>query len=558
MLDDQSRTYDRFLPAMLFIFGLLIFSPFLGSVHLFDWDEINFAEAAREMILTGDYLRVHIDYQPFWEKPPLFLWMQAFSMHIFGINEFAARFPNALCGAITLPILFLLGKHLQGRTIGLLWSMLYAGSFLPHFYFKSGIIDPWFNLLIILGVLMPAFPAFRQRNIVSALVSGACIGLAILTKGPVALIISGGTFFILAAIDIAKTKEISGFYQRIKWLAVMTCSSIIMASLWFGLEIAQHGTWFMEEFIRYQIRLFSTGDAGHSGPFYYHAIILLIGCFPASAFALKKLFDRSSASLDIRLMMIVFWLTLILFSIVKTKIIHYSSLCYLPLTYMGALGLRQILATQHIRRALNIGLLCGIIFWTMVLLAVPLIGLNLQSILPLVKDEFARMNLSAPVYWSGFELGIGMIYCIIGIIGWTFLRKQTMMEKGVLLLTCSTIIALLTFLPIIAPKIEGYTQASPIAFYQGMQGKDVLLYPSGFKSYAHLFYSGKLPPKEFPEYARLSDEELMNGASKKPVFFVAKIKRAQELLLDPRVKPIHELHGFTVFQVQSQHVSKQR
>ncbi|MFN4768099.1 MAG: ArnT family glycosyltransferase, partial [Ignavibacteria bacterium] len=170
MLDDQSRTYDRFLPAMLFIFGLLIFSPFLGSVHLFDWDEINFAEAAREMILTGDYLRIHIDYQPFWEKPPLFLWMQAFSMHIFGINEFAARFPNALCGAITLPLLYLLGTSLQGRTIGILWSMLYAGSFLPHFYFKSGIIDPWFNLLIILGVLMPALPAFRQRNIVSALV----------------------------------------------------------------------------------------------------------------------------------------------------------------------------------------------------------------------------------------------------------------------------------------------------------------------------------------------------------------------------------------------------
>jgi len=45
----------------------LLFVPFLGGVHLFDWDEINFAEAAREMIVTGDYLTVQINFQPFWE-----------------------------------------------------------------------------------------------------------------------------------------------------------------------------------------------------------------------------------------------------------------------------------------------------------------------------------------------------------------------------------------------------------------------------------------------------------------------------------------------------------
>ena len=45
--------------------ALLLFIPFLGGLHLFDWDEINFAESAREMILTGDYLTVQIDFIPF-------------------------------------------------------------------------------------------------------------------------------------------------------------------------------------------------------------------------------------------------------------------------------------------------------------------------------------------------------------------------------------------------------------------------------------------------------------------------------------------------------------
>src|ERR1700759_2620518 len=84
------------------VLASLLFFPFLGHVHLFDWDEINFAECAREMIVSKDYLRMQIDFHPFWEKPPLFIWMEVLSMKTFGINEFAARFPNALTGILTL------------------------------------------------------------------------------------------------------------------------------------------------------------------------------------------------------------------------------------------------------------------------------------------------------------------------------------------------------------------------------------------------------------------------------------------------------------------------
>src|SRR2546421_2095457 len=95
-------------PTQLFILliGMLLFIPFLGNVHLFDWDEINFAESAREMILTHNFSRVQINFEPFYEKPPLFMWVQAASMTIFGVNEFAARLPNAIVGIITLLVIF--------------------------------------------------------------------------------------------------------------------------------------------------------------------------------------------------------------------------------------------------------------------------------------------------------------------------------------------------------------------------------------------------------------------------------------------------------------------
>ncbi len=75
------------IELLILILAILFFIPYLGAVHLFDWDEINFAEASREMIETGDYLTVRIDYQPFHEKPPFFFWFQVISMEIFGVNE---------------------------------------------------------------------------------------------------------------------------------------------------------------------------------------------------------------------------------------------------------------------------------------------------------------------------------------------------------------------------------------------------------------------------------------------------------------------------------------
>jgi 4-amino-4-deoxy-L-arabinose transferase-like glycosyltransferase len=156
----------KFLPELIIILaGALLYIPFLGGVHLFDWDEINFAESAREMIVTGDYLTVSINFKPFWEKPPLFIWLQVLSMKAFGINEFAARLPNALCGILTLLFLYRLGRKIIDRSFGFLWMLVYAGSILPFFYFKSGIIDPWFNLFIFSGIVFLFFFAIQKNQL---------------------------------------------------------------------------------------------------------------------------------------------------------------------------------------------------------------------------------------------------------------------------------------------------------------------------------------------------------------------------------------------------------
>jgi 4-amino-4-deoxy-L-arabinose transferase-like glycosyltransferase len=319
--------YDYF---WIIILGLLVYLPFIGSVHLFDWDEINFAECAREMLATKDYLQVKINFQPFWEKPPLFIWMQVLSMKVFGINEFAARFPNVICGILTLLVVYDIGGKYISRKFGLYWVLAYLCSILPLLYFKSGIIDPWFNLFIFLSIWF----FFRQIWWWDIIAGGIFVGLAILTKGPVAILLSLGAL----GIYVLLTKSLD--WHFIKKIFVFLLVGIIVASVWFGLDIYYHGWGMTKQFLTYQIRLFQTEDAGHGGFLGYHFVVLLLGCFPASIFAIPYLLKKTKKELFadqiLLLMQILFWVVLILFSIVKTKIVHYSSMCYIPLTFIAA------------------------------------------------------------------------------------------------------------------------------------------------------------------------------------------------------------------------------
>ena len=184
---------------IIIILAALFFIPFLGRVHLFDWDEVNFAECSREMIKLNDYSRVYVNFKPFWEKPPMFFWMQSTAMKIFGVNEFAARFPNALCGIVTLIVVFTCGSRLYDKKFGILWALAFGGSLFPNMYFKSGIIDPWFNLFTFLSLYNFILyhwarnkfdkDGLKKNPLYYVIWSGIFMGLAVLTKGQVSLMV---------------------------------------------------------------------------------------------------------------------------------------------------------------------------------------------------------------------------------------------------------------------------------------------------------------------------------------------------------------------------------
>ncbi len=533
--------YQRY--GLIALLGALLFLPALGAVHLFDWDEINFAECAREMIVSHDYLRVQIDYLPFWEKPPLFIWLQVLSMKLLGVNEYAARFPNALVGIATLLSLYHVGRRTGGERRGLLWTGFYLASWLPHFYFKTGIIDPLFNLLIFGAVYQLYLLRTSVRWLPNALWGGLFLGLAVLTKGPVALVVTGLCF----AVYIIRTRSFAGFgFGRLLAFAGIT---LAVASSWFVVEVAKHGWWFVREFIAYQAGLFSQNIADHEEPWYYHPIVLLIGVFPASLLMIptrsKAAHRHETGEKDFtRWMWILFWVVLVLFSIVKTKIVHYSSLCYFPMTYLAA---REVEAFLEGRKTLRKGIQAGLLFlgtvWAIILIALPVVGLNKKALIPYIADPFAVGNLQADVPWSYWECAWGVLY-LAGIWAALLLLRRKP-QKGIWVLFAVQIIAIQVTLLHFTPKIEAYSQRAAIAFFKSKAGQDVYVQVVGYKSYAQLFYFRKMSPQT---PASRSEEWLRTGPVDKPTFFVAKITEKEKLLADPLLKFLGEKNGFVFFE----------
>lgn len=547
------------LQFLLVFVAALLFIPFAGGVHLFDWDEINFAECAREMIVSHDYLNVQINFVPFWEKPPLFIWMQVLSMKVFGINEFAARFPNAVAGIASLLFIFAIGKKLFDERFGMWWAVVYTGSILPHFYFRSGIIDPWFNLLIFSAIwfffrLHKATETIspKRRFLYSAL-WGVFTGLAILTKGPTGLLIIGLVVAIAYLPDLMQLLNIkTRFFKsspsykiRLSDISIFLLFTVLIGGSWFLAQVLNGHSDMVWKFILYQVRLFTIPDAGHGGHWSYHFIVLLVGVFPASVFALMR-FRRQADNTDPQnqfhsIMLILFWVVLILFTIVKTKIVHYSSLCYFPLTFMAALAIRDMMEGKlRWRKWLSVVLIVMAGIFSILVSALPLVESFKNRIISsgMIKDDFAVANLQANVTWTGFEWLIGLIL-LASVLYSVILANRKSISKAIKTLFAGTTIFIILVIYVFPYRIEQYSQRAVIDFYTSKATEKCYVLNSGYFSYAPLFYTNKMPDDcALPSW-------LLTGKIDRPFYLVLKEPHYKEWKQNiPAMKVLYKKNGF--------------
>lgn len=530
--------------------ALLFFVPFLGAVHLFDWNEVCFAECAREMLLTSDYLRPQLNFEPFWDNPPFFFWLQALSMKVFGVGEFAARFPNAIAGVLTLVLVYRLGIRLHDRSFGWLWALAWLGSLLPHLYFRSGLIDPWFNLLIFLGLYgfiefrWMFFTRFEGKRFWQRyrylLLGGSIAGLAMLVKGPAAYLLLLLTLLVYFARYRFRNK---GYAYH---LVLFSAAALSIPGLWLGFEAAAHGPQFALEYIERQFSLSALEGGYLVQTIGYQGLLLLLGGFPISIFALPNLWgDRQSQDELLESdtlasckrsdmatwMQILFWVAL-LFSLLQASAAPFISLAFFPLTYLGTLtiwrAIRWNIRPKLVQYLLpGLGLLIGLVG-----ISLPLIGQNSHWLQPIFAGNiFALERLEMAVDWYWWQ-GLPGLALVLGTLaaGWYWQNSRPWQAAQFAFTGGAVFVALSLLFNL--ENIEKYTQCSTIEFYESKLGQNCSIQALGFRSYAHLFYARKMPASTD---CRLDESD---GQSDQKVYFVAKVK---DLHCIPQLQQCKEL-----------------
>src|SRR5271156_520127 len=186
-------------PLRLTLYALLaaiLYLPGLGRPALWEPDEGRYAEIAREMVVSGDYVTPRDDFELYFEKPPLVYWTNAASIRIFGVNEFAVRLPAALFSIGQVVLTAALAEAMLGALAGFFAALTLALTPLFFGFARFATLDP--ALAFFLTAALAAFyiaarddsfaqPSARRLMLTSA----AMLALGTLAKGPIALLLGG-------------------------------------------------------------------------------------------------------------------------------------------------------------------------------------------------------------------------------------------------------------------------------------------------------------------------------------------------------------------------------
>lgn len=322
---------------LLFVFGFL-YLAFSGVRPLANPDEGRYVEIPREMIVSGDWVSPRLNGVLYFEKPPLFYWMQAVALKIGGIHEPAARFMPALLGLLGILATYIAGWKLYDRRTGL-FSAIVLGSSLIYFAL-SQIITLDIAVSVFIGCCLWCFligiqyPLSRRRRLWFAAFY-AFMGLAVLSKGLIGLVFPAVIIFLWTVL-LGKWRDLSRYYMGMGLLIFLaiTVPWHVMAAL-----RNPEFLWFYfvhEHFLRY---LSSTHSRVQ--PFWFFFAFLPLGLLPWVTFLPQSVWavfqggwtvtQRRPAKL-----LCVIWILFILFffSLSKSKLIPYILSVYFPLSLM--------------------------------------------------------------------------------------------------------------------------------------------------------------------------------------------------------------------------------
>ena len=329
------------------LLGLVLFVWDLGSIGLVDETPPLFAASARAMAETGDWLIPQVNGLPRYDKPPLVYWLMAglYSLPAHSswdpLGSWAAGLPSALASAATLLLLCLLTAWWERRVLHQpqgLWfvvGLLYGLSPLVMLWSRIGVSDSLLTALVALA-MVSSWWTLHSRSLPWWL-CWVALGLATLTKGPVAMVLFG----LCWAGFVLLEQNSSQVWQRLRpWPGALV--TVLVAAPWYLAALWRDGAPFVQSFFGYHnLQRFTEVVNRHASPWWFYGAMVVVASLPWSPLLLLGLWRglRGAQSLP---RFAACWLlaVLLLFSLSATKLPSY----WLPATPAAALLAATVLS----------------------------------------------------------------------------------------------------------------------------------------------------------------------------------------------------------------------
>jgi len=321
-------------PVAAFLLICLCFVCFfwrLGGSGLADFNEGLYVQAAREMVLRGDFVAGSVNGIPFFDKPPLALWLVAIAFKLFGFSEIAARLPVAIAASCTAGAVYWMGRQAMGRRGGLLAAAFVCLN--PMFLgtarqMTMDIHQTWW----VTAALAAFLASIRAKGCVHtawALAFWVSCGLGYMAKSfPGLLPIPIVAVFLAASSGWRPAPTLRAIGRTKPVLGLIALGAVIAP--WHWLAYRNFGDYFIERYwVHHHVGLLKATEFDHAQPFWFYIPMLLVGFFPWSF--LLSLVRFGKGELDpqdergrVRLLALI-WAAFVFlaFSAMKSKLVSY-------------------------------------------------------------------------------------------------------------------------------------------------------------------------------------------------------------------------------------------
>jgi len=396
---------------------LAIWFYMLGARTLVPTDEGRYAEMAREMVATGDWVTPRLNGIKYFEKPPLQTWMNALTFEAFGLGEWQARLWTGLSALFGVFLVGYTGTRLFNQRTGITAALVLASSFwwagMGHVNSLDMGLSGMMTLALCSLLLAQRDQATKAEQRNWMLLCWAGMALATLSKGPMGIVLPGAVLFLytFAARDWR-------IWQRLNLLQGLLVFFAITVP-WFVLVSEANDEFLRFFFIHEHWERFTSKIHRRSGPWYYFIPLLLVGIFPWLGLLFQGLWQGAKQQLSTFQpgKLLLSWAVFIFFffSISNSKLPSYILPIFPALALLIAMRLehhsrRGLMATSAL---LSLSGLCGLVAWTF---SEHIAGLN----------EAAQNTLEAALHQTYLPyIGIAsLLMFLAGIVAWTLARYR--------------------------------------------------------------------------------------------------------------------------------------